>query len=289
MTTMPALIIARLTLREASRRRLLLAVVVLTVIVVGLTAWAFKQVTGLECGGNTPCTPAEIKMIAAILVILITFMFSFVFTVGAVFVTAPAIATEIESGVALAMLPRPIRRSDVILGKWLGLGTLISGYAIATAGLEFLAVWFFVDYTPPNPLGAIAFLVGESLVMLTLALLFSTRLAPMTGGIIALVLFGLGWIGGIAHGVGVALESDAVRNIGVVMNTLLPTDGLWRGALYHLEPAVVIETMGGAGRVTAVNPFFVLSPAPPIFVAWAVVWIAIVLAAAIFSFERREL
>lgn len=288
MTSLPALIIARLTLREASRRKLLLAVVVLTVVVVALTAWAFRQLLGLECG-RTPCTPAELKMIAAVLVILITFMYSFVFTVGAVFVTAPAIAAEVESGVALAMLPRPIRRSDVILGKWLGLGTLISGYAIATAGLEFLAVWLLIDYTPPNPLGAIAFLVGESLVMLTLALLFSTRLAPMTAGIIALVLFGLGWMGGIAQGVGVALENETVRNVGVVMNTLLPTDGLWRGALYNLEPSILIETMGGAGRVTAVNPFFVLTPAPFSVIAWAAAWVAIVLAAAVVSFERREL
>jgi len=48
-----------------------------------------------------------------------------VLAMGSVFVASPAIAGEIESGLALAILPRPIRRSEVVLGKWLGLGALV--------------------------------------------------------------------------------------------------------------------------------------------------------------------
>ena len=287
MSALPALVIARLTLREASRRRLLIVGAILTVLLVGFTAWAFAQLTSLPCRDGRPCSPIETKALAATLVILVTFMYSFVFTLGSVFVMAPALAAEVESGVALALLPRPIRRSDVVLGKWLGWGTLIAGYASATTALEFIAVHALVGYLPPYPIQAILFLVGESLVMLTLALLCSTRLPPMTGGIVALVLFGLSWMGGIAKAVGAALESDTVHNIGLASSLILPTDGLWRGALFHLEPAVLTEAPG-ISRAFAANPFFALAPPSLAYVAWTVAWIVLMLALAIFSFERRE-
>ena len=54
------------------------------------------------------------------------FMFSFVLALGAAFVGAPSIHNDVESGVMLAILPRPVRRSEVVLGKWLGLALLIA-------------------------------------------------------------------------------------------------------------------------------------------------------------------
>ena len=38
-----------------------------------------------------------------------------------------------------------------------------------------------VGYSPPHPVNAIAFLLGQSLVMLMLSLLLDTHLAPITG------------------------------------------------------------------------------------------------------------
>jgi ABC-type transport system involved in multi-copper enzyme maturation permease subunit len=290
--SMPAtLIIARLTLREASRRRLLIAVVVLTLILVGVSAWGFQRLTSLPCGNGRACSPVEQKAVASVLVTLITFMYSFLFAVGAVFVAAPVIAAETESGVVLAMLPRPLRRSELVLGKWLGLAVLMGAYASVTAGAEFLAVRLLVGYTPPHPFTAVSFLVGESIVMLSLSLLFSTRLPAMTGGIIALVLFGLTWIGGIAEGIGAALGSDGVRNAGFATRIVLPADGLWRGALFNIQPSFVqaaAEAARGNGTV-AMNPFFALAPPSPEYLAWCAAWLVIVLGLAMFSFARRDL
>ena len=156
----PVFVIMGLTLREASRRRLLLAAMFLTLVLVAASTWVFGRLTDIPCGGG-PCSPTEVKLLAGTLVILITFMYSFVFALGAVFVAVPTVAAEVESGISQAMLPRPLRRSDVILGKWLGWGIIVSGYTIATAGLEFAAVGAITGYTPPYPLTAIAFLVGE--------------------------------------------------------------------------------------------------------------------------------
>jgi ABC-type transport system involved in multi-copper enzyme maturation permease subunit len=53
--------------------------------------------------------------------VMLAFMFSFVLAMTAVFAASPAIGPDIENGLLLAVLARPIRRSEVLLGRWLGL------------------------------------------------------------------------------------------------------------------------------------------------------------------------
>jgi ABC-type transport system involved in multi-copper enzyme maturation permease subunit len=286
------LTITRLTLREAARRRLIIAVILLTIAVDALAGWGFQHLlASLRCNGagaGPACSPVEARIISATLLILIIFMLSFVFSLAAVFVAAPSISGDIESGIAFALLPRPIRRSDVVLGKWLGLSILIGGYTLGTTGLLLIIVAALTGYVPPHPVEALVFLIGESVALLLLALLGSTRLSPMTCGIIVLVLFGVAWIGGIAEGVGIAVQSDSVTNAGLATSLLLPTDGLWRGALFNLEPAALVAA-AGSGRSAAANPFLVGAPPSTAYIVWAVVWMAIVLALTILSFSRREL
>ena len=52
-------------------------------------------------------------------------MFSFVLAMTAAFVGAPAIGGDLESGVALAVLARPIRRAEVLVGRWLGCAVVV--------------------------------------------------------------------------------------------------------------------------------------------------------------------
>jgi ABC-type transport system involved in multi-copper enzyme maturation permease subunit len=281
------LAITRLTLREASRRRLLVAVGLLTLVAIAFTGWGIDRLTDLSCNDEF-CSETATKGIAAVLLILLAFMFSFIFAVGAVFLASPAIGSDIESGIALSVLPRPVRRSEVVLGRWLGLFILVAGYIALTAGLEFALVYALTEYSPPQPLLVILFLVAEATVLMTLSLLASTRLAPMTGGIVLLILFGLAWVGGIAQGIGIAFESDVIANVGTASSLLLPTDGLWRGALYNLQPVVLLAAQS-AGPNNSTNPFLVASPPSTVYVAWALAWIVGVLALATFSFQRREI
>lgn len=289
---MAVLTIARITLREASRRKLLLAVAILTLVVAVLSGWAFHKLLTLPCGTSDnphPCPPYEIRLVAATLLILLLFMFSFVLALGAAFVAAPSISGDIESGVMLAMLPRPIRRADVVLGKWLGLATLVSVFAGGACAIEFVISDIALSYVPPHPIASIAFVVGEALVVLTLALAASTRLPAMTGGIIVVVLFGLTWMGGIAGAVGASFHTRAIQNIGTVSSLIFPTDGLWRAAIYNLEPVALIVAGGAAGRESSGNPFFVTNSPPMPYVLWAAAWTAAVLGLAIWSFSSREL
>ena len=286
---MVLLTIARLTLLEALRRKLLLALGLLTLLVVLLTGWGFQRLTTLTDRNGAPLSPTEVQLIASQLLIVVGFMFSGVLALGSVFVAAPAIASEVESGVVLAILPRPLRRADLLLGKWLGLAALVVGYAILAGALELVAVRLAVGYLPPSPMQAVSYVAAEGVVLMTLALFLSTRVAAMTGGIIALVTFFMAWLGGVAGGIGVAFDNAAIANIGTLSRLLLPTDGLWRGAVYSLEPEAVLALARAAGPRIAGSPFFALAPPTTAYLAWVGLWLASILRLALWSFARRDL
>jgi len=132
-------------------------------------------------------------------------------------------------------------------------------------------------------------LVAEGLAMLTFGLALSTRLSGMVGGVIALVLFGMAWLGGIVGGIGTAFDNDLLERAGTTTKLILPTDGLWRGAVYALEPAAVLAGSLGAGPASAANPFYAAAPPPAAYLVWCALWLAAVLGAAIWSFSRREI
>jgi ABC-type transport system involved in multi-copper enzyme maturation permease subunit len=281
---MHLLTIARLTILEASRRKLLLALAALTLVVIALTSWGFSRLPTVK-----DVTPAEVRLASSQLTILVAFMFSGVLALGSTLVAAPAIASDIESGIALAILPRPIRRSELLMGKWLGLAVLIAVYAGFSGVLEMAGIWLATSYLPPNPAAAIAFVAAEGIVLMTLALLLSTRLAPMTGGVIALVLFFVAWIGGIALAIGVTFDNETIKAIGNGSRLLIPTDGLWHGAIYYLEPTDILTAARAAGRARAGNPFFADSPLSVRYLLFVLGWLIAVLGIANWSFARRDL
>jgi len=299
---MPALVIARLTVREASRKKLLLALLAVTTLVIGLSAWGFFRLAHINVPGATAGIPgrgrptgrsigaAELKAIVSQLLILVMFVFSFVLALAAVFMTAPSVAGDMESGVSLAILTRPISRLEYLLGKWLGLGLLASAYVAGASALEFLAVWVTTGYRPPHPFGFVFYLIAETIIILTLSLFISTRLPAVAGGVIALGGFMVAWMGGIAVSIGQAFNNHAVSAAGTVLRLILPTDGLWKGAVYSLEPAVLISAARGAGNTgMASNPFFSVVGPAGVYLAWSAGWLVVVLGLAAWSFSRKEI
>jgi ABC-type transport system involved in multi-copper enzyme maturation permease subunit len=285
----PVLVIARLTVHEASRRRLLLALVVLTLIVVGFSAWGFNKIATTPGGDGTLPSPTEVILVTSQVLIFVTFMYSGVLALSAAVVAGPLISSEVESGMLLSMLARPVRRSEIVIGKWLGLATLVAIYAAGSALLELAAVDWATGYVPPHPVELIVFVGAEGLALLSLGLLLSTRLSGVTGGVIALVAWLMGWIGGIVGDIGAGLQNTAVQNVGVISHLLLPTDGLWRGAVNAMEPEVFLVQLRSLGPVGRANPFAAVDPPPAAFLLWVVVWFGVILGLSIWSFRTREL
>ena len=125
--------------------------------------------------------------------------------------------------------PRPARRGEGRMGRWLGRAVLASLYAAGSGLLELPGIWLATGYTPPHPIVTLCFVAAEGIVLMSLALLLSTRMSPMTGGVIALVLFFVAWIGGIALAIGQAFATDTILNSGLSSRPRIPTDGLRHG------------------------------------------------------------
>jgi ABC-type transport system involved in multi-copper enzyme maturation permease subunit len=280
--------IAILTIREAARRRLLWLLVLLTIGSVALTGWGVERLATLAREGGS--NELSIRLGVSQVLILVAFMFSFVVAMTAAFLAAPAIAGDLESGVALAMLARPIRRADLVVGRWLGLSIVLAGYAAASGLLEIAVVAVLTGHSPPDPLGAVAFLAGQGIVILTLALLLGTRLPSVGAGAVCVVLFGLAWMAGVFAGIARIFDIEVLAVVARATRWLLPTDGLWRGVVFALEPPLVIAGAGSTlGPMAEANPFFASAPPPIEFVAYSVGWVALVLGLAIWSLNRREL
>jgi ABC-type transport system involved in multi-copper enzyme maturation permease subunit len=277
---------AALTLRETARRRILWVLLGLSIISVALVAWGVDILvsTAREDGVGD----LQLRFGVSQVLILIAFMFSFVLAMSGAFLAAPAIASDVESGIALAILARPIRRGELVLGHWLGLVIVTVAYTVLSGALAIAVVGVIAGYTPPTPAVALAYLSLEAVVVVTLALALGTRLPSVAAGAIAVVAFGLAWFAGVLGGVAEAFDATALSGATDLMRIIVPTDGLWRGVVFGLEPPLAVLLALGRG-IQGANPFFASEPPPLPFLVWSIAWIALVLAAAIVAFRRREL
>ena len=159
----PMLVIARLTVREAMRRKL-----------VAVFAAHHRRDGEPECMGLLPPQPqpyhhlrARCALALPQALILFMFMFSFVVALSASAIASPAVSAEVESGVLQTIVTRPVRRSQIIIGKWLGLAALVAGYSFLVSALEMAVVDWVSGFLPPNPVAAALYLFAEGAVLLT--------------------------------------------------------------------------------------------------------------------------
>jgi ABC-type transport system involved in multi-copper enzyme maturation permease subunit len=282
VTARTVLTMARLTVQEAARRRVLWAIVALTAALLALSAWGFDRISQ----EFDTLTSGEARLVASQVLNLVMFGLSMIAALGTAFLAGPTMAGEIESGMSLAVLARPVRRSAVLVGKWLGLVAFGTGF-VTVAGLgEFLIVNATMEYWPPQPVAGLALLAAQTAVLLTLALLLSTVISPMASGIVAVGLFGATWIAGVVGGIGEALHNDGVARVGTVSRMLLPTDGLWRGAMHAFQDPSALAQLGPERTGF---PFLSESALTAEYLTWAGLWTALILGLAGVAFARRDL
>src|SRR5919107_4211149 len=150
MTVRTVLIFAALTVQEASRRRVLRALAGLTIVLLALSAF---EVSRIDAEFGDALTTGEARLAASTVLNLVMFGLSLIAALGTAFLAGPILAGEIESGMALSILARPIRRSAVLVGKWLGLVAFGSVFVGLSGTAQFVVVWATVGYWPPDPVG----------------------------------------------------------------------------------------------------------------------------------------
>jgi ABC-type transport system involved in multi-copper enzyme maturation permease subunit len=282
------IVLARVTVQELFRRRVVWVLAILSIVSVALVGWGLERLVAIARADNVD--EVQIAIGVSQILILIAFMFSFVLAMTAAFVGAPAIGGDLESGVALAILARPIRRTELMLGRWLGSAIVVVAYTVLSGLLAIGVAVLVSGYGPPEPFLAVGFLAGQALVLLTLTLALGSVLPSIAAGAIAVVGFGLGWMAGVMAGVATALGVDLLGRVAEASRWVFPSDGLWRGVIYGLEPPLVLLIAADeVPELANANPFYAPAPPPLVFVVWSMVWIGLVLGLAAWRFERRDL
>jgi ABC-type transport system involved in multi-copper enzyme maturation permease subunit len=286
--------IARFTLQEAISRRLILAGVVISLVFIGLYALGFHFAydRGVETSNSAEARLA-LGVAFAFLTLFGAYVVNYLASFLALFLSVAAVSGEVDSGTLHALLARPLRRSEFIVGRWLGYALMLGVYIAAMTGLVLLIARLIAGYEVPEPLPALLLMLLEGLLLLTLSLFGSTFLPTLANGIVVFTLLGLAWLAGIMEFVGrllaTATEStgaDALLNIGTGVSLLLPSDALWRGASYYLQSP---STLAALGATRGGIPFFSTLPPAPALIWWAIGYVVVVLGGAILTFRARDL
>lgn len=277
--------IAAFTVRQLIRQRFVIAAISITIVLAGLTGWGFYALRNAHGGNGRPISPFELKATAAILVILVAYLFSFILAAAATLVASPMLSSEVDSGVLLPALARPISRLAIVLGKAVGISIVVVTYAAFASLLEFSLVQIATGYSPPHPIAAVCALAALALVMLALTLALATRLTMIAASIVAFLCFGVAWVAGIVASLGPVYHNEALIRAGVISQLLLPTDAMWRTAAYFLEPALVLSR---AQTGLWSGPFLVAAPPPISMQIWTALWIVLIVGVAMRSFATRD-
>ncbi len=248
------LAVAGLTFREARRRWVVVAAFVMTLGYLGIygTGLYFASKDIMSVAGGTGMDEIALKMIGAQMLSLGLFPSSLIVGLVAVFASVASISGDLDSGVAHAVLTRPIRRSELVLGKYLGLAFMLTVYSLLVMGAVVAMAVGFVDAPTDNLVGALALFVLEPLVLCAVAVLGSTRLPTLANGVLCTALYGIAFIGGIIEQIGSLIASEVMLNIGILTSLLMPADAIHRRAVAELlPPAMLLDPAGGGVSFSA--------------------------------------
>jgi Cu-processing system permease protein len=293
------LVVARWTVLEARRRRLLLAGVVLSIAFVVVFALAFsllyhsqeRNLLGAQAGDSGPVSPREqLLVLSTILVVLGLYGVQFLAALLGLFLGVASVSPEVDSGALHAVLARPISRLDYLLGRFLALAGMLTVYVVVMSGSLLLTARVVAGYEAGDATRAVGLMILEVLVLLAVSVLGSSVLPTLTNGVIMLALFGLAWLGGVVGFIGsIPPGNELLANLGTAVGLLLPADAVWRGASYHVLPSGLLIASSVAGGADLELPFGSTTPIAPALLAWAVAYPTLCLGLAVACFRRRDL
>lgn len=278
----PSSVMARLTFREAARRKILLAalglgLLFLVVYGVGLhfTARDLTRTGEIQ-------NPLVSNQIFNFLLLAGLYVINFLFAVMTVLTSVDTVSGEIATGTVQTLIAKPVHRWQVLVGKWLGYGVMLTLYlALMGGGVIGLNV-VITGYQAPNALRGLLLIWLNGMLLLNVTLLGGTRLSTLATGVFVFALYGVAFIGGWVEQVGSFLESTAAVNVGIITSLLLPSEALWKRAAYEMRSPIV-DVMG-------FSPFTSGASVPSrAMLIYAVAYAAVTLALAIWSFNRRDL
>ena len=278
-------IISHMTLREAIRRRIVLTGLVLGLVFLTAFSVGFHEVysniqhrtDGLSEAYTNVLNNESIGFLALAGLYAVTFLSA---ALGAL-LGADTLSGEIVSGTIQTIVSKPVRRADVVLGKWLGFAILLAFYSVLMSGGTVLSVWFQSGYVLRNFLPGLLLIYFESVLIMTISIFYSSFLSGLATGGVVFGLYGLSFIGGWVEQIGATLQNATAIQVGIVTSLIIPSEVLWRRAAFEMQSPF--------SAALGISPFGTTSVPSPLMIGYAVIYLVLTLMAAISIFKHRDL
>jgi Cu-processing system permease protein len=174
---MKALAIALNTFREARRDRVQWILLAYVAVVLGGALVLSPLALGEGYRITRDLGLAAISAVGVILIVL---------------VGAGMVQKEVDRRTVLTVLAKPIRRSEFLVGKFLGMMGMVGAIFLAMTVILAAVVWFREGSLEPAVLWAAGFTLGELMVMTAVVVTFSTFVSPALSGVFTLAIFVFG-------------------------------------------------------------------------------------------------
>ena len=283
-------ILTQMTFREAIRRRIVLTGLVLGLSFLVIYSMGFHFIVGHFIGAETTVQNDAAKQALDRIAItegesalLLAGLYAVTFlsiAMGAL-LAADTLAGEITSGMIQTIVTKPIKRSDVVLGKWLGFASLLALYFLMIGGGTVLSVWIQSAYAPNHLMAGLGLIYLEALLVMTISLACSSAFSALATGGIVFGLYGLAFIGGWIEQFGALLQNPTAIKVGIIVSLIIPSETLWRRAAFEMQTPL-------AG-VLGMSPFGTVSVPSPLMIGYAIAYLVFALLIAIRIFQNRDM
>ena len=283
-------ILARMTFREAVRRRIVLAGLLLGLSFLIIYSIGFHFIISQlrEEAANIPAdqsAPQLARMArvegANTLLLAGLYAVAFLSIAMAALLAADTLAGEIGSGTIQTIVTKPIRRSDVVVGKWLGFAWLLGLYFLLMGGGTVLSVFVQVGYAPNHLLAGLALIYLEALLVMSISMACSSAFSALATGGIVFGLYGLAFIGGWIEQFGALVQNPTAIKVGIIASLIIPSESLWRRAAFEMQTPL-------AG-VLGMSPFGTVSVPSPLMIAYTAAYLVVMVGVAIRVFQKRDI
>jgi Cu-processing system permease protein len=269
-------------------RRKVFAVVLLLTGLFLFLFWLANHFVFRQLDQITP--PADVHVdtrtfAGAFLTGLAMFATLFLGVVLAVFLTLGVVSGDAERGLLQPLVVRPIGRGTLLLARFLGASAVAAVYVLAVYFAALVITGVTGHWWPDHIAWPGIELAVGVVIVVALSLLGSVFLSSVANGIAIFMLFGAGLVAGLLGTIGHALNSHAVKHASSIASHALPFEGLYQDAL-----RMITENASGlTGFLLQLGPFGGAYVHGWGIRVWAVVYLALALAAAVAAFSRRNL
>ena len=288
MTGFVTLLVA--TLREHARRRTVLVAVILGALFVLLYGlgnhfiWA-EVASELRAGKPNSRSPAEVRnLVPATLFGLAIFATWFLSAVAATFLAAGGVRGDAERGILQHVLVRPVARHTILLARLAAAALLAIAFEVGVLLGCALVTRLVIGWSPSDLPQALLLLALGTAAVTAVATAISVRLHGAAAGIVTLMLFGTGLIGGFLEQLGAGINVASVRRGGEWLSTALPFESMYQAALH----AITADLPGVTGVVVRLGPFGGARAASAGLVLWTLAWTAAIVALAAARLRRTD-